>query len=171
MTQPRVRCDDQRVPQSASLTVIRRPLALRVFIALFALVACGDVLIGLVIAVVNRSPAALVILLMLASFTALLYSSYRVSAEIRDGELLVRNRFRKHAIRREDIAGFHIGPTGWDPFRESIHVSTNGGQVVELAVTRRADSLRRGRNQLVQHLDDLTAWKAQPLESRQLKDR
>ncbi|WP_457113104.1 PH domain-containing protein [Marmoricola sp. URHA0025 HA25] len=103
---------------------------------------------------------------MLACGVVALYGEYRVCVVTRADRLIVRNRFRRYEMAPENIAGFRIGPTGWDPFRESVHVRTRDGQDVELAVTRRTDSIRGRRLRLEKLLDDLTTWKTQVLTGR-----
>src|SRR3954463_4838717 len=96
-------CHDQRVPKSGVQRVIRRPAALRVFIAVFALIWSAVLIPGLVSTVRHRSPAALVVLLMLAYGVVALYGDYRVCVVTRADRLIVRNRFRRYEIAAENI--------------------------------------------------------------------
>lgn len=144
------------------MTTLRRPLALRLYIGTLTFVVCSMLTVALVAAVIGKSPVAVLLLFWLAYVIALSYSECRVSVQIRETGLLVRNRVRKYVIARHDVEGFRIGPTGWDPFRESVHVLTRDGQSVELAVTRRADFVHGRRIRLEQLLDDLMTWKTQP---------
>lgn len=143
--------------------VIRRPAALRVYIGLFALVWCAILIPALVTSVIDRSPAALVVLLMLAYGLGYLWTAYRVRVVLRADRLLVVNRLRRYDIAAEDIADIRIGPTGWDPLRECVRVRTLDGRDVEVAVTRRTDSIRGRRIRLEVLLAELTTWKTQAL--------
>jgi hypothetical protein len=138
--------------------VIRRRKVTRLTIAAVGLVMLLYLGAWLVVAIAHRSPVALVLFLFLAYSAFYFYSDYRVSVEARENDLVVRNRLRKHEFSRDEIAGFRIGPNKWDPVRESVHVVARDGRLVELAVTRRMDSVRRGRADLERFLDDLTAW-------------
>jgi hypothetical protein len=137
-----------------------------VFLGFIALIWCGILIPGLVTTARQKSPWALVVLLMLAYGVVYLYSEYRVRLVIRRDGLVARNRFRRYAIAPENITDITIGPTGWDPLRECVWVRTRDGRDVELAVTRRMDSIRGRRILLETLLDELTRWKTQALAGR-----
>lgn len=138
--------------------VIRLPRFFLVYIVVFSVVWCGGVLVGLVAAFSHASAVALIPLGMLAFGAALFYRMFRLSVELRQSELVVRNFFRTIRVSRDTIEGFRIGPTAGQPFSQAIHVLVRGDQLVPLDVTVRPSFFGWGNYFFDRRLAELRAW-------------
>jgi len=140
---------------------IRVPVVLRVVGSAFGVVWCLGASAGLVGAVLDRSPAhVLIILGLLAVGAPPLLRCHRVSVETRCDELLVRNSYLTHRLRRENLEGFYFG-TGVLRAGPAIWVRVRGRRAVRLDATQGLYVLVRGYDLRERRLADLRAWAAQ----------
>jgi len=140
--------------------VIRPPALLRAYVVVFGFIWCGGVVAGLVTALIHASPVAVFLLVMLAFGAGLCYRLFRMSVELRPGELLVRNYFRTIRVQVDNIEGFRVGSTAAQPLSKSIHVLLGGDQLIPLDVTSRPYLFGRGADLLDRRLAELKAWHA-----------
>lgn len=137
---------------------IHRPLTACVVGSVIGVVWGLFLAAGLVGAVLDRSPGLVVVLLgMLAVGAPPLIRCHRVSVEARGAELLVRNSYRTHHLRREDIEGFYFG-TGVLRAGPAIWVRVRGRRAIRLDATQGLFVTLRGNDLREQRLADLRAW-------------
>jgi len=149
-------------PASNRLDVIRSPLAARVYVVVFICIWCGSVSAGLIAAAAHGSPAAVILLLMLAFGLTLGYRIFRLSVTLGPHDLLVRNFYRIRRIVRADIEGFRQGALSQQPFTRAIYVLLRDGTVFPLDVTGRPYYFGRGKTLLDDRTQLLERWLEHP---------
>jgi len=138
--------------------VIRPPLAARAYIVVFMCIWCGFVLAGLIAAIVNASPAVVILLLMLSFGLTFGYRLFRLSVTLYPQGLLVRNIYRTRHVARADIEGFRQGAESMQPFTRTIYVMLRDGSVLPLDVAGRRFVFGRGRALLDERMRTLQNW-------------
>lgn len=116
-------------PATNRLDVIRPPLAARAYVVVFMCIWCGSIFAGLIAAAAHGSPAAVILLLMLAFGLTLGYRIFRLSVALGPQDLLVRNFYRTRRIVRADVEGFRQGALSQQPFTRAIYVLLRDGSV------------------------------------------
>jgi hypothetical protein len=82
---------------------------------------------------------------------------HRVSVEADGDELLVRNSYLTHHLRREDIEGFYFG-TGGLRVGPAIWVRVRGRRAIRFDATQGLYITLRGSDLREQRLAELRAW-------------
>lgn len=140
------------------MTVIRSPRWYRISAAVSGIFY---VLAGLVAGTVGIGSGGGVILVIMAGPVYLMVRNYRVSLEVHEDRLLVRNVLTTREIHREDITGFHLGPSPWHgPGPLAVHVLRGSAPAVVASATVRFPLLAGRYDQLERWRDELQSWKS-----------
>jgi hypothetical protein len=140
-------------------TVIRLPLAYRVYLVAFMCVYCSFLLAGLIDAAINAPLAVVIPLAMLVFGLGFCYRIFRVSATLDSTALLVRNFSQARRIPRTDIEGFRLGPvSGWWSSRQTIYVLLRDGTVLPLDVAGNRYAFTGGSALLASRMLSLQHW-------------
>jgi hypothetical protein len=116
-------------------TVMRLPLAYRIYLIVFMCIWCTFALASLIAAAINSSPGAAIALVILVFGPSFIYGIFRVSVVLDAESLLVRNFWqRRRHIARSDVEGFRLGPISGQRSRQTIYVLLRDGTVLPLDV-------------------------------------
>lgn len=115
--------------------VIRQPLLIRIYIAVFGVVWLSFV--G-TFAIASLSFVAIVPFAMFAFGAVFITRMFRVAVVADDNGILVRNNFRTRRYAWSEVEGFRAGPSARGlPFVKAIYVLLRDHSVLELDVTVR----------------------------------
>jgi hypothetical protein len=126
--------------------VIRPPIMLRIYVAVFLCLWCGGVVAFA--SPTQGRPAIVVPGLMIGFALTLGYLLVRSSVTCHDDHLLVRNHLCTRRVARSEVEGFRIGTKGSQPLTRTVFVLLRGGTVLALDAAERLSVLGRGKAQV-----------------------